>query len=112
MQMLSSIPARLLYSIPAWDVQKFLGNAHVYMRVTMALLAAVFGAVALIWGFVLVVKGLMSSNGQPVPWVKAIALIIIGGAMDVASYSSLYSDIAGNMNKTITNMGNGTGQKE
>lgn len=101
----------VLNGIPAWELQDFLKNSAGYMRDTMSWIGIILGIVGLVWGFAVILKGLMSSNGQPTPWMKGLALIIIGGVMAFGSWKGLYSDVGKGMNKTITNMGGGNSKE-
>ena len=96
-----------IVNIPAWELQQFLTNAAKYMRVTMSLIGIILGIVALVWGFVTILKGLMSSGQREVPWMKGIALILLGGVVAFGTWNTLYSAVGKGMNTTITNMGNG-----
>ena len=97
-----------LMNVPAWELQDFLQNAAKYMRVTMSLIGIILGIVALVWGFITILKGLMSSGQREVPWMKGIALILLGGVVAFGTWENLYSSVGKGMNTTITNMGNGT----
>ena len=96
-----------IVNIPAWELQQFLTNAAKYLRVTMSLIGIILGIVALVWGFVTILKGLMASGQREVPWMKGIALILLGGVVAFGTWNTLYSAVGKGMNTTITNMGNG-----
>lgn len=95
-------------NIPGWELQQFLTNTAKYARQTMAMIGIIIGIVTLVWGFVIIAKGLLSSNGQPTPWLKGISAIIFGGVLAFGTWQSLYRSVGSGMNKTITNMGDGT----
>lgn len=97
----------MMYSIPAWELQEFLKGAFKYIRDTAALAGAILGAVLLVWGFVIIGKGFFAQQGQPVPWGKGFAAIIIGGILAFGTWNSLYKQVGQSMNNTVTNMGNG-----
>ena len=97
----------MMYSIPAWELQEFLKGAFKYIRDTAALAGAILGAVLLVWGFVIIGKGFFVQQGQPVPWGKGFAAIIIGGILAFGTWNSLYKQVGQSMNNTVTNMGNG-----
>lgn len=97
----------MMYSIPAWELQAFLKSAFSYIKDTAALAGAILGAVLLVWGFVIIGKGFFAQQGQPVPWGKGFAAIIIGGVLAFGTWNTLYKQVGTGMNHTITNMGDG-----
>lgn len=97
----------LISPVPAWELLKFLQGAGNYTQLIMPAIGLIIGSVCLVWGFVVVAKGLMSSNGQPTPWVKAIALIFVGGLLAFSGGFDLYTNIGKGMMDTVDKMGNG-----
>lgn len=99
-----------LVQVPAWELQEFLVNAAAWMRQTMAMIGIIFGIIMLVWGAIVIGKGLMSSGQQPVPWMKGLALIVLGGVLAFGTWNTLYQSVGKGMNTTITNMGDKKGQ--
>lgn len=97
----------LISPVPAWELLKFLQGAGNYTQLIMPAIGLIIGSVCLVWGFVVVAKGLMSSSGQPTPWVKAIALIFVGGLLAFSGGFDLYTNIGKGMKDTVDKMGNG-----
>lgn len=97
----------LISPVPAWELLKFLQGTGNYTQLIMPAIGLIIGSVCLVWGFVVVAKGLMSSSGQPTPWVKAIALIFVGGLLAFSGGFDLYTNIGKGMKDTVDKMGNG-----
>lgn len=97
----------LISPVPAWELLKFLQGAGNYTQLIMPAIGLIMGSICLVWGFVVVAKGLMSSSGQPTPWAKAIALIFIGGLLAFSGGFDLYTNIGKGMKDTVDKMGNG-----
>lgn len=97
----------LISPVPAWELLKFLQGAGNYTQLIMPAIGLIVGSVCLVWGLIIVAKGLMSSSGQPTPWMKAIALIFIGGLLAFSQGFDLYTNIGKGMKTTVDNMGNG-----
>lgn len=97
----------LISPVPAWELLKFLQGAGNYTKLIMPAIGLIVGSVCLVWGFIVIAKGLMSSSGQPTPWMKAISLIFVGGLLAFSGGFNLYENIGKGMKTTVDNMGNG-----
>lgn len=97
----------LISPVPAWELLKFLRGAGNYTQLIMPAIGLIIGSVCLVWGFIVIAKGLMSSSGQPTPWLKAIALIFVGGLLAFSGGFNLYKNIGSGMKDTVDMMGNG-----
>ncbi|MFD4574228.1 hypothetical protein ACFWNK_19700 [Streptomyces sp. NPDC058417] len=94
----------------AWDLTSFLQNAKSQIQLWGGLLLMLMGAVALVWGGVLLVKKLMAnpqSASQQQSWFTVALLILVGGAIGTGGWS-LISTVGSGGQQTITDLGGGT----
>lgn len=91
----------------AWDLTSALQNAGEYLKVAGGALLVLMGILAMIWGAVLLIKKLMSGQGNQDNWLKIGALIIVGGALAVAGFPLIF-EIGSGGQKTIEDLGGGT----
>ncbi len=96
----------LAYLLAAWDIENFLNNLKTKIQKWGGLLVAAMGAVAVVWGFVMLITGLMSHGKKPTNWLIVIALILVGGAL-MASGWNLMEKVAKGGEKTINDLGGG-----
>lgn len=90
-----------------WDLGTFLGNATKTLKNWGGLLFALLGVVCIIIGIYKIVKGLIThgQNGQPVNWLVAIGLIIVGGVLVTAGSFAFIQGIAEDQKETIEKLG-------
>lgn len=93
----------------AWDLLSFLGNAKTWVQTAGGALLALLGAVALVWGGVLLVKKLMANpqTSQQTSWVTIGLLIIVGGALLTGGWT-LIATVGSGGQQTIEDLGGGT----
>lgn len=94
----------------AWDLGTFLDNATKTLTNWGGLLFILLGVVCIIIGIYKIVKGLIThgQNGQPVNWLVAIGLIILGGVLVTTGSFGFIQGIAEDQKKTIEDLGNAT----
>lgn len=90
-----------------WDLGTFLDNATKTLKNWGGLLFALLGVVCIIIGIYKIVKGLIThgQNGQPVNWLVAIGLIIVGGVLVTAGSFAFIQGIAEDQKTTIEKLG-------
>jgi Ni/Fe-hydrogenase subunit HybB-like protein len=93
-----------------WDLGTFLKNAADTLKDWGELLFILLGVVCIIIGIYKIVKGLIThgQNGQPVNWLVAIGLIILGGVLVTVGSFAFVQGIAEDQKKTIEDLGNAT----
>lgn len=95
----------------SWDLGTFLDNAAKTLTKWGGLLFALLGVVCIIIGIYKIVKGLIThgQNGQPVNWLVAIGLIILGGVLVTTGSFTFIQGIAKDQKTTIEKLGGVTG---
>ena len=95
-----------------WDLGTFLDNATKTLTKWGGLLFALLGVVCIIIGIYKIVKGLIThgQNGQPVNWLVAIGLIIVGGVLVTTGSFTFIQGIAKDQKTTIEKLGGVTTQ--
>ena len=94
----------------AWDLGTFLNNATKTLTSWGGLLFILLGVVCIIIGIYKIVKGLIThgKNGQPVNWLVAIGLIILGGVLVTTGSFGFIQKIAEDQKTTIEKLGGAT----
>jgi len=95
-------------SVGAWDLTSFLQNARAYVQTAGGALLMLIGTIGLVWGGVLLVRKLMSSQhgGQQTSWGTIALLILIGGGIATGGWT-LIQQVGSGGQTTITQLGGG-----
>lgn len=102
------LPSLLGDSLPTagWDLQSLFENAGEYAKNAGGALLVMMGIVGVVWGGVLLIKKLMSSQQDNTSWGKIILLIMLGGALAVGGFNLIF--MVGKGGKTtIEDLGKG-----
>lgn len=91
----------------SWDLETFLSNSTGYMEVIGGAFLSLVGIAMVVWGGFVIAKKLFSERSQE-SWIKAIGLIIIGGAF-LTGGAMLVLNFARGGADTIENFGNNGG---
>lgn len=91
----------------SWDITSFLTNATTTASGWGGLLLGLIGTVAALWGAIRIAYGMMSERAQ-VSYPKMVGLMFVGGLFMVGGWSAIQG-IAQGGQKTINDLGNGTG---
>ena len=95
-----------LLGMPAWELSHFIQNANNYATVIFPGIIMILGVAGVCWGLGLLIKGWMGGQQSgPVPYGRAIALLLVGGAAAFGTWKNLYRSIGSGSQHTITNMG-------